>query len=101
MTDEGTSGLTPQEHQMFLLLEEAVMYDRRVPTQQQFLDMHVRDSRRQLDMLMAKGYIHLRNYGHNWRVVFMQHGQYDKGHSKMPPLHWREHKDSLARRGEL
>ncbi len=91
--------LTQNEHAMFMRLEEAAMHNQRMPTQDQFLGMGVRASRRRLDGLIAKDYIELRNYGQNWRVVFIKHGQHRGEHSKMPPVGWAEHENSMKRRG--
>ena len=50
--------------------------------------------------LVNRGEIETRVFGHNWRVVYITKGRYAGKHTKLPPMGWQEHTDSLRRRGE-
>ncbi len=93
--------LTYNESKLLILFEDAVMSQERAPSAQTVHDAGIGDPARSTASLIRKGYIESRNYGHNWRVVFILRGQLNGRYSKMPPEDWVEHENSMKRRGAL
>ncbi len=90
--------LTYNEQRLFTRFEDAAMHDQRAPSAQATIDEGLGNPRRLVDCLIRKGYIESRNYGRNWRVVFILRGPHKGEHTKMSPNGWLEHANSIKRR---
>ncbi len=90
--------LTYNENKLFMMFEVAVMGHARASSAQAVRDAGIGDPERLTASLIRKNYIESRNYGHNWRVVFLLRGRYKGQNTKMPPEHWLEHENSIQRR---
>lgn len=93
--------LTYSESRLITYFEDAVMHDRRAPSTEVIRKLGLGDPIRILASLIRMGYVESRNYGHNWRVVFIKHGPYEGQNTQMPPEGWVEHENSKRRRGAL